>query len=60
MQHLKRFDGFLYQWYDTTTGDVIRNPGDIDCSTEPAQWPMGGDPVSWAARAYLSLEHMSI
>ena len=33
--HLKRFDGLLYQWYDTTTGDVIRNPGDIDCATEP-------------------------
>jgi hypothetical protein len=32
--HLKRYDGFLYQWYDTTTGDVIRNPGDIDCSAE--------------------------
>src|SRR5690348_507004 len=32
--NLKRFDGFLYQWYDTTTGDVIRNPGDIDCTTE--------------------------
>ncbi len=32
---LKRFDGFLYQWYDTTTGDVIRNPGDINCSAEP-------------------------
>jgi hypothetical protein len=31
---LKRYDGFLYQWYDTTTGDVIRNPGDIDCSAE--------------------------
>ena len=31
---LDRFDGFLYQWYDTTTGDVIRNPGDIDCSAE--------------------------
>jgi hypothetical protein len=31
---LKRFDGFLYQWYDTTSGDVIRNPGDIDCSAE--------------------------
>jgi Putative glucoamylase/Protein of unknown function (DUF3131) len=31
---LKRFDGFLYQWYDTRTGDVIRNPGDIDCATE--------------------------
>jgi hypothetical protein len=36
VQHLKRFHGFLYQWYDTTTGDVIRNPGDIDCSAEPA------------------------
>ena len=34
VQGLKRFDGFLYQWYDTTTGDVIRNPGDIDCSAE--------------------------
>ena len=34
MQRLKRFDGFLYQWYDTTTGDVISNPGDIDCSAE--------------------------
>jgi hypothetical protein len=34
LQGLKSFDGFLYQWYDTTTGSVIRNPGDIDCSTE--------------------------
>jgi Putative glucoamylase len=32
---LKRSHGFLYQWYDTTNGDVIRNPGDIDCSQEP-------------------------
>jgi putative glucoamylase/uncharacterized protein DUF3131 len=31
---LKRTDGFLYQWYDTSNGDVIRNPGDIDCNTE--------------------------
>jgi hypothetical protein len=31
---LKRSDGFLYQWYDTSTGDVIRNPGDIDCKSE--------------------------
>jgi Putative glucoamylase len=30
---LKRTHGFLYQWYDTTTGHVIRNPGDIDCTT---------------------------
>jgi Putative glucoamylase/Protein of unknown function (DUF3131) len=34
VQHLKKFDGFLFQWYDTTTGDVIRNPGDIDCAAE--------------------------
>lgn len=32
---LKRFKGFLYQWYDTTNGHVIRNPGDIDCASEP-------------------------
>jgi Putative glucoamylase/Protein of unknown function (DUF3131) len=31
---LKRFDGFLFQWYDTSTGDGIRNPGDIKCSEE--------------------------
>jgi Putative glucoamylase/Protein of unknown function (DUF3131) len=31
---LKRDHGFLYQWYDTTSGHVIRNPGDIDCSSE--------------------------
>src|SRR5665213_1610699 len=33
---LKRSNGFLYQWYDTTSGHVIRNPGDIDCTTETA------------------------
>ncbi len=32
---LKRSHGFLYQWYDTSNGHVIRNPGDIDCATEP-------------------------
>ncbi|MEP6752149.1 MAG: glucoamylase family protein [Candidatus Dormiibacterota bacterium] len=32
---LKRFDGFLYQWYDTTSGQVIRNPNDpFDCQAE--------------------------
>jgi hypothetical protein len=31
---LKRSYGFMYQWYDTSNGDVIRNPGDIDCATE--------------------------
>jgi hypothetical protein len=32
---LDRFQGMLYQWYDTTNGHKIRNPGDIDCTTEP-------------------------
>ncbi|MDQ2959711.1 MAG: DUF3131 domain-containing protein [Candidatus Dormibacteraeota bacterium] len=35
VQKLNRFDGFLYQWYDTTNGDTIKNPGDVDCKTEP-------------------------
>ncbi len=33
---LRRYQGMLFQWYDTTTGQVIRNPGDVDCSAEPA------------------------
>ncbi|HEU5419021.1 MAG TPA: glucoamylase family protein [Streptosporangiaceae bacterium] len=28
--------GFLYQWYDTSTGQTIRNPGDISCASETA------------------------
>jgi hypothetical protein len=32
---LRRDHGFLFQWYDTTNGHVIRNPGDIDCTAEP-------------------------
>jgi len=31
---LQRDNGFLYQWYDTTTGHTILNPGQADCSTE--------------------------
>jgi Putative glucoamylase/Protein of unknown function (DUF3131) len=31
---LKRDHGFLYQWYDTTTGNVIQNPGQPDCAVE--------------------------
>jgi Putative glucoamylase/Protein of unknown function (DUF3131) len=34
VRRLGRSNGFLHQWYDTTTGHVIRNPGDIDCTTE--------------------------
>lgn len=32
---LDRYQGLLYQWYDTSNGHKIRNPGDIDCATEP-------------------------
>jgi Putative glucoamylase/Protein of unknown function (DUF3131) len=32
---LRRDNGFLFQWYDTATGHAIRNPGDVDCATEP-------------------------
>ncbi len=35
VSHLKKDNGFLYQWYDTTTGATIVNPGQADCSTEP-------------------------
>ncbi|MDX6222692.1 MAG: hypothetical protein QOD91_1746 [Frankiales bacterium] len=31
---LKSSHGFLYQWYDTGNKHAIRNPGDIDCTTE--------------------------
>jgi Putative glucoamylase/Protein of unknown function (DUF3131) len=35
---LKRYDGFLYQWYDTNNGHVLLNPGQGDCTeTTPSQ-----------------------
>jgi hypothetical protein len=36
VQHLQRYDGFLYQWYDTTNGDVLSNPGQPDCAAGAA------------------------
>ena len=30
---LQRSHGFLYQWYDTTSGHVILGPGQADCPT---------------------------
>jgi hypothetical protein len=29
--HLQRDHGFLYQWYDTTNGAVLSNPGQPEC-----------------------------
>lgn len=36
---LKRSHGFLHQWYDTSTGEVISKQDGVDCATqtEPAQ-----------------------
>jgi Protein of unknown function (DUF3131) len=35
---LKRYDGMLYQWYDTNNGSVLLNPGQGDCTeTTPSQ-----------------------
>ena len=36
VRHLQRYDGFLYQWYDTTNGDVLTNPGAADCASGSA------------------------
>jgi hypothetical protein len=33
VSHLARYDGFLYQWYDTTNGQVLLNPGQGLCPT---------------------------
>ncbi len=37
VSHLQRYDGFLYQWYDTTNGDVLSNPGQADCPAGAAR-----------------------
>src|ERR1700759_1126116 len=35
---LQRYKGFLYQWYDTTNGNVLLNPGQGDCTAnEPTE-----------------------
>jgi hypothetical protein len=32
---LRRYKGFLYQWYDTANGSVLLNPGQGDCPPTP-------------------------
>src|SRR5882757_937487 len=34
VSHLQRDHGFLYQWYDTTTGHVLKFFCDVACTTE--------------------------
>ena len=67
VQHLQRYDGFLYQWYDTTNGDVLSNPGQAGlrgrarprpsptASSSPTSTTAGTPPgSSWSARPYRS------
>ena len=32
VSNLKRFDGFLYQWYNTNDGNVLLDPGQSECA----------------------------
>jgi Putative glucoamylase/Protein of unknown function (DUF3131) len=36
VSHLKRYKGFLHQWYDTSTGAVLLNPGQGACDPTAA------------------------
>ncbi len=56
---LKRSDGFLYQWYDTTNGRVLLNPGKADCSeTTPSQdncWFLSAVDNGWYASGLIEV-----
>jgi hypothetical protein len=56
---LKRFDGFLYQWYDTANGNVLSNPGQPDCSeTTPSQdncWFVSAVDNGWYASGLIEV-----
>ena len=56
---LKRYDGFLYQWYDTNNGNVLVNPGQGDCSeATPAQdncWFVSAVDNGWYASGLIEV-----
>jgi Putative glucoamylase/Protein of unknown function (DUF3131) len=56
---LQRFDGFLYQWYDTANGAVLLNPGQPDCSeTTPSQdncWFISAVDNGWYASGLIEV-----
>ena len=56
---LKRYDGFLYQWYDTNNGNVLLNPGQGDCTeTTPAQdncWFISAVDNGWYASGLIEV-----
>ncbi len=57
---LKRYDGFLYQWYDTNNGNVLLNPGEGDCNeTTPAQdncWFVSAVDNGWYATGLIEVK----
>ncbi len=56
---LKRYKGFLYQWYDTNNGNVLLNPGQGDCAeTNPAQdncWFVSAVDNGWYATGLIEV-----
>ena len=57
---LKRYDGFLYQWYDTNNGNVLLNPGQGDCNeTTPTQdncWFVSAVDNGWYASGLIEVK----
>ena len=57
---LKRYDGFLYQWYDTNNGNVLSNPGQGDCTeTTPTQdncWFVSAVDNGWYATGLIEVK----
>ena len=55
---LRRYDGFLYQWYDTSSGEVIENPGQPCTDTAPAQdncWFVSAVDNGWYASGLIEV-----
>jgi hypothetical protein len=56
---LKRYDGMLYQWYDTNNGNVLLNPGQGDCAeTTPSQdncWFVSAVDNGWYASGLIEI-----
>jgi hypothetical protein len=55
---LKRFDGFLYQWYDTSSGNVLMNPGQPCSGTTPVQnncWFVSAVDNGWYASGLIEV-----
>lgn len=56
---LKRYKGMLYQWYDTSNGNVLLNPGQGDCTeTTPSQdncWFVSAVDNGWYATGLIEV-----